>query len=268
MNWTHVLLAGYVGAVIATVVSLIRKKNWIGRGGAIALTLVAIAIWNIFDIHYLRKSTVQVSTQKLDAALQGFPTYKVIEEQEPQIFSHIRNQILKMTKDGKSEQQIIDVIQPQVLALQRQSLQFAPDDLVVAVMKSNMEQTAAIQSVSDEDCFRFLFPEVKGGINAARILPHEIIMKRINTDVAMMRSAYGENKHTVTDEERLNAQNDLRLVIQKMMLKYGQDLIIIGEPLKGIGKEKIACELVQELWSNVFQLPENRSSGVIRMVME
>ena len=37
MNWAHVLLAGYIGAVIAIIVGVFRKKGWIGKvaGGVI-----------------------------------------------------------------------------------------------------------------------------------------------------------------------------------------------------------------------------------------
>lgn len=41
-------------------------------------------------------------------------------------------------------------------------LQNAPDANVVNYMTINMEQTAAIQKVSDDACFRFLYPGVKG----------------------------------------------------------------------------------------------------------
>jgi hypothetical protein len=67
-------------------------------------------------------------------------------------------------------------------------LQNAPDENVIAYMQINMEQTAAIQKVSDDNCFRFLFPAVKGGINPAKILPGDFLMKRMNIDAAMMRA--------------------------------------------------------------------------------
>lgn len=37
MNWAHVLLAGYIGVVIAIIIGVFRKKDWIGKvaGGVI-----------------------------------------------------------------------------------------------------------------------------------------------------------------------------------------------------------------------------------------
>ena len=40
MNWAHVLLAGYIGAVIAIVVGMFRKKGWLGKvSGAVVFAL-------------------------------------------------------------------------------------------------------------------------------------------------------------------------------------------------------------------------------------
>jgi hypothetical protein len=66
-----------------------------------------------------------------------------------------------LQKAGEPEQQIIDTIQPQILHLQMSRLQNAPDANVVNYMTINMEQTAAIQKVSDDACFRLL-PDGEG----------------------------------------------------------------------------------------------------------
>ncbi|MGJ0193970.1 topoisomerase II [Pantoea sp. RRHST58] len=267
MNWTHVLLAGYAGAVITAVVALIRKKGWVGRVGAVVLTLTAIVVWNVLDAHYLKNQANQNVEQQLDAAIATMPTWQVLKEQEPEKFEQMRAQSAAMIKAGKSEQQVIDYIQPQILAIQKSRLALAPDDRVVAVMQVNVAQIEAVQRVSDDACYRFLFPDVKGGINPTKIIPESITRQRMSADVAMMRAAWGPNRHSVTREEQQQAQQSARKVIQMMVPKYGQDLEILGDPRKGTGKEKIACNLYKDLWRNVLALPQSESAGVIRMAM-
>lgn len=267
MNWTHLFLAGYAGAVITAVVALIRKKGWIGRGGALMLTIAAILVWNVLDVHFLKNVANQNVEQQIDAAVASMPTWQVLKEQEPEKFEQMRTQAASMIKAGKREQEVIDYIQPQILAIQKSRLAFAPDDQVVAVMQVNVEQIEAIQKVSDDACYRFLFPEVKGGINPVKLIPQEIISKRINADTAMMRAAYGPHRHIVTPEERQSAQLNARKVIQMMVPKYGQDLAILTDPRKGSGKEKVACDINKDLWSHVLALPQNEAAGIIRMAM-
>lgn len=269
MNWAHVILAGYVGAVIAIAVGVFRKKGWVGKISAAVITVVAIIAWNIFDVHYLiprdRVAQGQTSAQQFDAVMSKMPTFQVLKEQEPAFWQQLRSQALQMERDGKTEQQIIDAIQPQVLRIQMLRLQQAPDRDVVDYMKVNMEQIAAVQKKGDDECFRFLFPAVKGGINPVRVIPQEILTRRIETDVRMMRAAYGPDKHTVTEDEKQQATQDLQHIVPALVQQYGQDIQIMADPLKGVGKEKITCDMAQALWSQVLELPQKNAAGVIRL---
>lgn len=272
MNWTHALLGAYIGIIVALVVVLYRRKGKVGKIASAALVVVAIFAWNTFDIFYLAPRVSQsasASDSEMEAAfraLSTMPTYQVMRDQEPQLMETIRTTAQKMQKEGKTQQQIIDYIQPQILGIQMARIQNAPDENVLAYMRINMEQTAAIQKVSDDNCFRFLFPSVKGGINPARMLPREFLMNRMNIDAAMMRSAYGTGRHTITDKERQDAQQNIQPIVATLVKKYGQDIEIMSEPNKAIGKEKIACEMVQDLWNNVLTLPQDKAAGIIRMM--
>ena len=122
MNWAHVLLAGYIGAVIAIVVGMFRKKGWLGKVSGAVVFVVAIIAWNLFDVHYLipRESPDYGLTdaQKFENAMLSMPVYQVLKEQEPALWQNILTQATQLKEAGKSEQQIIDAIQPQILQVQ------------------------------------------------------------------------------------------------------------------------------------------------------
>ena len=202
--------------------------------------------------------------QQLDTALSSMPVWQVIKEQEPAFRKQVQDEMLALQKAGKNEQQIIDTVQPKILHLQMARLQNAPDANVVEYMKINMEQTAAMQKVSDDNCYRFLYPEVKGGVNPMRLLDKDLMQRRMQADVDMMRAAAGPDKHTVTPQEIQQAETDVVPIIQKLTGKYGDDIELLQMPQKGKGKEKQSCDLVQDLWNNVLALPEPNAAGLIR----
>jgi len=202
--------------------------------------------------------------QQLDTALSSMPVWQVIKEQEPEFRKKVQDEMLALQKAGKNEQQIIDTVQPKILHLQMARLQNAPDANVVEYMKINMEQTAAMQKVSDDSCYRFLYPEVKGGVNPMRLLDKDLMQRRMQADVDMMRAAVGPDKHTVTPQEIQQAETDVVPIIQKLTGKYGEDIELLQMPQKGKGKEKQSCDLVQDLWNNVLALPEPNAAGLIR----
>lgn len=202
--------------------------------------------------------------QQLDTALSSMPVWQVIKEQEPEFRKKVQDEMLALQKAGKNEQQIIDTVQPKILHLQMARLQNAPDVNVVEYMKINMEQTAAMQKVSDDSCYRFLYPEVKGGVNPMRLLDKDLMQRRMQADVDMMRAAAGPDKHTVTPPEIQQAETDVVPIIQKLTGKYGDDIELLQMPQKGKDKEKQSCDLVQDLWNNVLALPEPNAAGLIR----
>lgn len=271
MNWAHVLLAGYIGAVLVTVIGVCRKKGWVGKVSGAVIFVVAIIGWNLFDVHYLlprqNPDYGLTETQKFEKAMLAMPVYQVMKEQEPALWKSLLSQAAQMKEAGKSEQQIIDAIQPQVLQLQMARLQQAPDDSVIEYMKINLEQIAAVANVGDDECFRFLFPAAKGGINPVHLISHELMNRRMESDMRMMRAAYGTGKHTVTAEEKQLALQDLHAISPGLVQRYGPDIQIMSDPAKGIGKEKVACEMVRDLWSQVLKLPTARAAGVIRLML-
>lgn len=270
MNWTSVLLSALVAGLAAALTQYLRRKGKIGGITSAVIIAVVILVWNVGYRQYIAPWLQNSGESQMDVAfraISSMPTYQVLREQEPQLLETIHTTAKNMEKEGKTPQQIIDYIQPQIIGVQMMRLQNAPDENVIAYMQINMEQTAAIQKVSDDNCFRFLFPAVKGGINPAKILPGDFLMKRMNIDAAMMRAAYGVNRHTVTDKERQDAQQHLQPIIALLVKKYGQDIEIMPDPRKGVGKEKVACDIVQDLWSNVLTLPQDQSAGMIRLIM-
>jgi len=202
--------------------------------------------------------------QQLDTALSSMPVWQVSKEPNAEFRKKVQDEMLALQKAGKNEQQIIDTVQPKILHLQMARLQNAPDANVVEYMKINMEQTAAMQKVSDDSCYRFLYPEVKGGVNLMRLLDKDLMQRRMQADVDMMRAAAGPDKHTVTPQEIQQAETDVVPIIQKLTGKYGDDIELLQMPQKGKGKEKQSCDLVQDLWNNVLALPEPNAAGLIR----
>jgi hypothetical protein len=146
-------------------------------------------------------------------------------------------------------------------------LQHAPDANVVDYMKANMEQTAAIQKVSDDACFRFLYPAVKGGVNPVRVLDKEMMARRMQADADMMRAAYGKNSHNVTPAEREAAVTTVRPIMKALADKYGEDIQLLQMPENAVGKEKLSCDMVQDMWAKVLKLPEQEAAGVIRLAV-
>ncbi|NUW60398.1 hypothetical protein [Cronobacter muytjensii] len=268
MNWHHVWLSAVVGVALAGVASTLYKKGKVNKLAAIAIFVVGIALWNVADIAWLKGSKATSPEQGFDEAFNSMPLYKLIKENDPAFYARMRNQAVEMAKQGKTQQDIIDTMQAQMAELEMQRIQFAPDSDVMAYMRVNMEQTREMKQHSDDACFRFLMPQVKGGVNPVQMLSKEVIAKRMDVEMKLLSASYGPNQHKVTSEEQKLAEETLAPIGQALAAKYGDTIDVFTDPQKGVGQEKQVCNMVQELWRDVLALPPEKAGPAIRISMQ
>jgi hypothetical protein len=49
--------------------------------------------------------------------------------------------------------------------------------------------------------------------------------------------------------------------------KYGEAIQLLQTPEQAVGKEKLSCDMVQDMWAKVLKLPEPKAAGVIRLAV-
>ncbi|WP_241575155.1 hypothetical protein [Rosenbergiella nectarea] len=267
MNLSQVIVSGCVAVVLGIIVDFLRKKGWISKTQAWVIFLITISLWNI-GVHYLNKELIaNKSIVSIESAIKKISYFKVIEEYDLQTYTRLKNKMIAVAKEHLPEQEMIDAIQPDISNIQRERMRFSTNPWVIEVIRLNIEQIEIIQKVDPDKCFKLLFPEVKGGINPLHYLSEEFLKRRIATDTEMMRSSYSQNRHIITDKEKDKAKENIQSVAKSLHIEYGDDLNILDQPIKGLGKEKIACELVKTMWEKVISLPEEEAAGLTRFIL-
>ncbi|AFJ48553.1 hypothetical protein [Shimwellia blattae] len=256
-----VALSGLV--LLLMVYILVRKRPAGIRFSALAITLVVV-VGGAVMLHRPQPQNDVAPAVVGAESPDTTPLYQAIRQHEPAVWLQLQRQIDAMHQGGQEEQARIDALQQQVLRISVQRLQLAPDTETVNYMRANMAQTAQLQKLGAETCFRFLYPEVRGGINPVQLLTREQIAQRMDADVAMYNASFGPRQHQVTPGEREQAHRDIQPIVRNMMAQYGEDFALLAEPHKASGKEMAMCNMVQDLWRQVFALPEKNAAGVIR----
>lgn len=70
----------------------------------------------------------------------------------------------------------------------------------------------------------------------------------------------------MTPAEREAAVEDVRPIMKQLADKYGEDIQLLQMPEKAAGKEKLSCDMVQEMWA-MLALPEQKAARVIRLAV-
>lgn len=243
MTWTLLLAVACVALVIAIAVGRQRKSGWFNKGSIVALIVVFFAAGNVINIQYHKAQDRENETQ-LETGLQNTRLWPVIQEHEPDLAANLRTQMLELVKKGVEEQRALKMIETEIFALKRQRLQFAPDDSVLAWMHEMLE---------DNTC---LSQQGSGGSG-----------QTTDAEFAMIRASWGPDKHSITREERQNAERDMESLALTMVEKYGDDVQLLAQPEKAQGKRALYCAMSRDFLNTMLELPPSRAAGLFRLSM-
>ncbi|MFE8048274.1 hypothetical protein RBA63_04795 [Brenneria goodwinii] len=268
MNWQHVIISGFVGVIAVVLITAMRRKQWIGKISGVAIFIAIIAVWNFWGVNYLLPGkTFSEELRQAETAMSKLPVYRTIKESDPVFYNQLQGKMVRLKREGKSEQELIDIIQMDISSFLISRLYYAPDDKVVAQMNNMLIQIEKIQAYGGDSCFKFLFPAVSGGINPIRILPEEIMQQRMQADNDLIAASYITPRTVNKAQEIEAAKQALQPILQQMQLQYGDDLQMVVKPEAENVDRKKACEIMRHFYKSILSLPQKQSAAVLRMVL-
>ncbi|MCG8709882.1 hypothetical protein JHU04_003150 [Brenneria sp. 4F2] len=268
MNWQQIIVSGFIGFVAVGLLAVMRRRKWIGKIAAIAVFIGIIAAWNIWGARYLFPGqTFTDELRQVETAMSKLPVYQTIKQSDPAFYNQLQEKMVRLKGEGKSEQELIDIIQMDISSFLISRLYYAPDDKVVAQMSNMLKQIEKFKEYGADSCFKFLFPAVSGGVNPTRILPAEIMQQRMQADNDLIMASYVTPKTADKSQETAAAKQALQPILQRMQLQYGDDLQMVVRPEAENVDRKKACEIMQYFYQSILSLPEAQSAAVLRMVL-
>lgn len=268
MNWNDVIIAGVVAAILGGVLQALNKKGKIGRTPAIIIFLVVILGGNFLYEGVIKPRLAgDAQTQEIDQMLSALPIYSTIKAQEPALYSQIRSNILRLKKEGKTQQEAIDTVKPMVSDLLSRRMNTVPDVNVIAAMKVSLEEMQALQARNDGSCFKFLYPQINGGVNTAQVLSPELFKKDLDTmNALLLASGSGQTAQpTVVSGEKIKAL--MVPVRQALQDKYGDKLQMFDD----LGAEDVdraqVCDISITLYTGILALPMQDSAAILRLML-
>ncbi|MCW2481082.1 hypothetical protein [Candidatus Symbiopectobacterium sp. NZEC135] len=268
MNWQHVFFSAAVALVAASVLALMRKKQWIGKTTGVVIFVAVIIGWNVIDTAYLMPNKSRsLELQYAEASMAKLPIFQTIKQYAPDTYQTLKEKVVDAKAEGKDLQQAIDLVQADSSAFLLSRLYSAPDDKVITTLKVMLEQGENIQQQSDEACFKFFFPFVSGGVNPLTLNSTELIQRRMRADSELVAASYTSPRAADKPREDAAAAQAIQPVIQRLYGQYGADLQMIADPAaKQVDRKKV-CDITLQLYRHILALPPQQAAAVIRSVL-
>lgn len=267
MGFTWHLYTFFISAAIGMLVCFMRVNGVIGKKIALSFEIPLTIISGFLLYSFSVSGGEKDYTKEVDAHVMKNPMMQVLNQYDQKSFYRLRDKIIAMKNDNNTDQQVFNELLIDFIKIQKGRSNFATDQDIISLARLIRDQIVYAKGVSDDFCFRFLYPSVSGGIQAWLEFPESILTKRNFLEAAMVRNSYGVNKHIITSDEASQAKKDYDNMEKQLNLKYGTDLEIVADPGKGMKKKKIACEISEDMLNYMLALPAERTAGIYRQII-
>ncbi|HDL7337285.1 TPA: DNA gyrase [Yersinia enterocolitica] len=266
MNWTEVLISAGVAAVLGLITTGLRNRNKLGKLGAILWVIIPIIVGNIIYYHYINPNGLRSTDRaQIERSFEGYPVFQTLKQQEPDLYNQLIDNFLKSKKEGHSEQQLIDEMKQTVSGLIVQRIRHAPDKDVIDYMNIILEELRYYQANnrSEHLCFKALFPQVSGGVNATKALPKELQLRDLDSINRLFKASSGG----IIKPKNQEHENKLSIIVARMQQQYGDDLQMFSNPASpDVDREKI-CDMSIDMYSQILKLPPDDAGDILRSML-
>ena len=112
-------------------------------------------------------------------------------------------------------------------------------------------------------CFKSLFPQVSGGVNATKYLPKELQSRDLDSVNRLFKASSGGIINPINQDY----ENKLNTIVTQMQQQYGNDLQMFVNPASpDVDREKV-CDMAIDMYSQIMQLPPSDAGAILRSML-
>lgn len=265
MIYYPAIISFLAALAVIFILILLQKRGVISKALAVMLAVVLIFAGNYY--YFAMKVPRQQREARMTAAQQHFsalPVYRTLKAQQPSLYQKLDREYLAAIEEGSSEDQALERLRPMLSDLLNQRISSASDEALHRYMAVSLEEMQTLRQQNVELCFKFLFPQVSGGVNTAEILPAALRNKEMEAMDYFLQNSRGAEQSGNVESSRA----DLQKIVRTLYSKWGSALQTMNSPAEpGADKTKL-CEMTIDLYQSVLALPVNNSAGVLRIILD
>jgi len=258
------LISFISGLAVILVLSLLQKRGAFSKTTAAILAFALLFVGNFYYFGW--RLPQEQHAEKIAEAVRHLalqPVWRTVKAQQPDLYKKIEQEYLTTLKEGGNEAEAQQRLRPDLADLLNQRLAYASDSDVVAYMRISVEEMMVLRQKDPNLCFKFLFPQVSGGINTDELLPESLLSREKDAMDSFLQHA----SETVTQQDVSSANRDLHTTVRTLYRKWGSDLQTLNTPAEpDINRTKL-CDMTLDLYQSVLALPVKRSAAVLRIIL-
>jgi hypothetical protein len=200
-----------------------------------------------------------------DDQLQSQTVYQVLRKHEPEVYGRVLEKFQASDQDAESRAEFVNFANFELSTVATKRLAHASDAAVNALLSDMITNARLLEQQPGDHCFRFLFPQVSGPPDVARLIDAQAQARTLDLLAEVIRSS-AESPVPLPDAQAV--QDKLADVVNATYEQYGADAQMVAhveDPR--IDRAKV-CTITLSLYERVMAWPPADSSALIRVMTQ
>ncbi|WP_241624185.1 hypothetical protein [Rosenbergiella epipactidis] len=216
-----------------------------------------------YRLHSRSTDSHQLAQQQALAQFAALPGYRLLKQQEPQLWHEVRESFLHSLAAGHSQQQAIGEVRGQLTELVNLRIVKADDRAVTNYITVAVQEMQALNTVSAESCYRFLYPQVSGGVNIGTLLSSQMNQ----ADQQALEQLFLHSLGSDRTRDIKAAHNALNEVVKRLYPHWGNQLQQLNQPEDLATDHQKLCVMSIDLYRTILKLPQPEAANLIRQMV-
>lgn len=268
MDWYSIGIAAVCGAIAAGIGTLVA--GMVSAPGAKRAVQLVVTIGLFAGLFGYAKSNFLADHRKegaiaaFEANIEGNPAFEAIEQYSPDTMAEIRSYLDRAVDESHDALTVENSTRLIISKTIAEKLPYSSDEAVINLIDLTTEQMRLLRARGGDGCFRFLFPEVAGGISAMGVFPDDV-MQRDYESTRLILSTYDPSRRIPGENEAMTVLNPL---YQELFDEYGVESVaqLANVALPGVDREEV-CDISISLYASILDQPRPEALTALRWML-
>ncbi len=257
-----ITLAAFV--LLAIIIIVLVRTTSLRLWQGVILFLLPLVLANLLWFSWLHpRQERQALAQEVTTQLSLAPGYRLLKTQEPALWQLLHRELLHKRMEGVPAEQALGEMRGWLMDLVNQRMARADDETLVNYLRVSVEEMQALQQPEPQRCFRFLYPQVNGGINLQQVLSPELNQRDAQALDQLLQQSTGNDMPI----DQALAQRDLQSIVEKLYGKWGDKLQQLNMPADTAVDRSAMCAMSIDLYSGILALPAKQAANLLRKMV-
>ena len=251
-------------ALLAVIIIILVRTTSLRIWQGVLLLVLPLIVANLLWFSWLHpRQERQALVAEVDAQLSIAPGYRLLKTQEPALWQLLNRELLHKRAQGVPADLALGELRGWLMDVVNQRMARANDAAVINYIRVSVLEMQALQQQKPQRCFRFLYPQVDGGVNLQQVLSPELNQQDAEALEALLLASKGAEQTL----DQGAAQRDLQRVVEKLYGKWGDQLQQLNMPADTAVDRGAMCAMSIDLYSGILALPDKQAANLLRKMV-